>query len=151
VIPVSVQEFFDLWLESDGYGCCDLFDVVRSWWALRERPNVLLVHYAPLMHDLPGQVARIARFVGADPARLPMDRIVEHCAFGYMRSRAERLVPFGGAHMDEAGAFFHKGPARDFRTELTPVQIERFDRKALEKLGRECAYWLETGDLSAPR
>jgi aryl sulfotransferase len=151
VIPESAQEFFDLWLESDGYGCCDLFDVVGSWWALRDRPNVLLVHYAGLMHDLPGQVARIARFVGADPERMPTERIVEHCAFGYMRSRAERLVPFGGAHMSEPQAFFNKGPARDFRTELTPVQIERFDGRALEKLGRECALWLETGDVSAPR
>jgi aryl sulfotransferase len=82
---------------------------------------------------------------------MPMDRIVEHCSFAYMRSRAERLVPFGGTHMDQPEAFFHKGPARDFRTELTPVQIERFDRKALEKLGRECAQWLETGDLSETR
>ena len=146
-IPESMQEFFDLWLDRDGYGCCDLFDVVRSWWMLRDQPNVLLVHYQSLLHDLPAQVTRVAQFIGADAPQLPMDTIVEHCSFGYMRTRAERLVPFGGAHMNEPKAFFHKGPARDYRTELRPEQIERFDRKALEKLGSECARWLETGEL----
>jgi aryl sulfotransferase len=149
VIPKGKQEFFDLWLDRDGYGCCALFDVVGSWWAVRELPNVLLVHYAQLLHDLPGQVARIARFIGADPAQLRMDAIVEHCLFGTMRTEAERLAPFGGAHMTQPGAFFQKGPARDFRTELRPDQIERFDRAALQKLGPECARWLETGEEAA--
>lgn len=144
VIPDDMREFFDLWLDDDGYGCCDLFDVVRSWWALRGRPNVLLLHYASLKLDLPAQIARIARFIGVDPARLQMPTIVEHCSFAFMRTRAERLVPFGGTHMSEAKAFFHKGPSRDFRSELTPAQIERFDRKAVDKLGAECAHWLET-------
>jgi aryl sulfotransferase len=147
VIPQSKQEFFDLWLDRDGYGCCDLFDVVRSWWQLRDHPDVLLVHYQPLLHDLLAQVTRIAQFIGADPAQLRMDTIIEHCSFGYMRARAERLVPFGGAHMTQPKAFFQKGPTRDFRTELRPDQIERFDRKALEKLGPDCAHWLETGEV----
>ena len=68
VIPESMQEFFDLWLDTDGYGCCDLFDVVKSWWKLRDEPNVLLVHYRQLKDDLRGQIARIAKFIGVDPA-----------------------------------------------------------------------------------
>jgi aryl sulfotransferase len=145
VIPDGMRRFFDLWLDTDGYGCCDLFEVVRSWWSLRGRPDVLLVHYDALKRGLPAEIARLARFIGVDPARLRMPAILEHCSFGFMRTRAEKLAPFGGAHMSEPGAFFHKGPTRDHREELTPEQIERFDRKALEKLGPECARWLETG------
>ncbi|MBX3223653.1 MAG: sulfotransferase domain-containing protein [Labilithrix sp.] len=150
VIPARTQEFFDRWLDADGYGCCDLFDVVGSWWRIRTEPNVLLVHYADLLRGLPEQIARIARFIGIDPARLRMDRIVEHAGFDYMRSRAERYVPFGGKHMTEARAFFDKGPRRDHRVELTPEQIRRFDRRALDRLGRECALWLEHGAAGAP-
>ena len=106
-IPDSMREFFDRWLATDGCGCCDLFDVTRSWWNLRAQPNVLLAHYRRLKEDLPGQVARIARFIDVDPAGLRMDRILEHCAFGYMRDRAEQMAPFGGAHMDDPKAFFH--------------------------------------------
>lgn len=149
VIPEDMRAFFERWLETDGYGCCDLFDVVGSWWKHRDEPNVLLVHYRRLKEDLRGEIVRLARFVGVDPAGLCLDRVLEHCSFGYMRARAGQMAPFGGAHMDDARAFFHKGPARDFRTELTPAQIERFDRMALEKLGPDCARWLETGDERA--
>ncbi|KYF96739.1 glycolipid sulfotransferase [Sorangium cellulosum] len=146
VIPESMQEFFDRWLDTDGYGCCDLFDVVRSWWELRDEPNVLLVHYRRLKEDLRGQIVRVAGFIDVDPAGLRLDRIVEHCSFGYMRARAEQMAPFAGAHMRDPKAFFHKGPARDYRAEITPAQSARFDRLALEKLGGDCARWLETGE-----
>ncbi|KYF77326.1 glycolipid sulfotransferase [Sorangium cellulosum] len=145
-IPESMQEFFDRWLDTDGYGCCDLFDVVRSWWKLRDEPNVLLVHYRRLKEDLRGQIARLAEFIDVDPAGLRLDRIVEHCSFGYMRARAEQMAPFAGAHMRDPKAFFHKGPARDYRAEITPAQSARFDRLALERLGGDCAHWLETGE-----
>jgi aryl sulfotransferase len=145
VIPQDMREFFDVWLDSDGYQCCDLLDVMASWWRLKEEPNILLVHYRNLKHDLPGEVARIAEFLSIDPGSLRMDAILEHCSFEYMSGRAEKMAPFGGEHMSSAKAFFHKGPKRDFRTELSDEQIERFDRKALDKLGDECALWLEVG------
>jgi aryl sulfotransferase len=148
-IPEDPHEFFDRWLATDGLGCCDLFDVVSSWWKVRNEPNVLLVHYRQLKDDLRVQVSRIAKFVGVDPSGLDMDRIVEHCSFEYMRSRAEQLVPFGGTHMTKSKAFFDKGPRRDFRSELTPDEIRRFDRRAVAKLGDDCARWLEDGVTTA--
>jgi aryl sulfotransferase len=149
VIPKDMQEFFDLWLDTDGYQCCDLLDVMKSWWALRNEPNVLLLHYQQLKSDLPGEIARLAKFFSIDPESLRMDTIVEHCSFDYMSARAEKMAPFGGAHMSSAKAFFHKGLKRDHRNELTQKQVARFDRVALENLGEECAHWLETGESSS--
>lgn len=146
VIPADMQEFFEAWLDTDGYGCCDLFDVMGSWWRLRDEPNVLLVHYQQLKDDLAGQIARLAEFLSIDPGTLAMDAITEHCSFDYMSGRAEKMAPFGGGHMTSAKAFFHKGPQRDYHSELTPEQIDRFDRTAHTKLGAECAHWLETGE-----
>lgn len=151
VIPQDMRRFFDQWLDTDGFGCCDLFDVTRSWWQRRTEPNVALLHYQQLTDDLPGQIARIARFLGIDPESLRTDAIVEHVSFDYMSGRADKMAPFGGAHMTDSQAFFHKGPARDFRSELTSEQIERFDRAARDKLGNECAQWLETGGSSPTR
>jgi aryl sulfotransferase len=149
VIPDDMRTFFDSWLETDGYGCCDLFDVVRSWWERKDQPNVLLVHYRRMHDDPRGQILRLARFLGVDPAGLAMGSIEEHCSFAYMRERVEKMAPFGGAHMTDPKAFFHRGPARDFRSELTPAQIDRFDRMAAAKLPPECAAWLETGGEEA--
>ncbi|MEZ0353380.1 sulfotransferase domain-containing protein [Mycobacterium sp. pR1184] len=147
VIPEDMQAFFDLWLDTGGYGCCDLLDIMQSWWKLRDEPNVLLLHYQQLKDDLAGQIVRLAEFFGIDPASLRMDDIVKHSSFEYMSGRAEKMAPFNGEHMSSAKAFFHKGPKRDYRSELTPAQAERFDRVALEKLGAECAQWLETGQV----
>jgi aryl sulfotransferase len=145
VIPRDMQQFFGLWLDTNGYRCCDLFDIMASWWKLRDASNVLLVHYTNLNDDLAGQITRIAKFLAIEPNSLRMDAIVKHCSFDYMSGRAEKMAPFGGEHMSSAQAFFHKGPRRDFRTELTDDLIERFDRLAVRKLGIDCARWLETG------
>ena len=51
-----------------------------------------------------------------------------------------------GRTVSGAKTFFHKGPERDFRAELTPEQIDRFDRAALDALGLAGARWLETGE-----
>lgn len=147
VIPENMREFFDLWVDTHGYGCCDLLDIMRSWWELRAEPNILLLHYQQLKDDLPGQIARLAEFFGIDPASLRMDKIVEHCSFEYMSGRAEKMAPFNGEHMSSAKAFFHKGPKRDYRSELTAAQVAHFDRVALEKLGLDCARWLENGRM----
>lgn len=148
VIPEDVQAFFDLWLDTGGYGCSDLFDIVRSWWQLRGEPNVLHLHYRELTDDLTGQIARIAAFLGIDPASLRTDVIAEQCSFDYMSGRAEQMAPFNGTHMSSAKAFFPKGPKRDYRDELTAAQVARFDQVALHELGAPCAGWLETGELS---
>ena len=149
VIPDDKHEFFDRWLQTSGYGCCDLFDVVKSWWHVRGEANVLLVHFQRMKEDLRGRIVRMAEFIGVDSRPLRMDRILDHCSFAYMRNRADELAPFGGKHMTQSKAFFDKGPRRDFHVELLPRQIERFDRLASEKLGIECARWLETG--SSPK
>jgi aryl sulfotransferase len=148
VIPEDLQAFFDLWLDTGGYGCSDLFDIVESWWKLRAEANVLVLHYRELTDDITGQIARIAEFLGIDPASLRMDVIAEHCSFDYMSGRAEKMAPFNGEHMSSAKAFFHKGPKRDYRDELTAAQVARFDHVALQRLGMQCASWLETGQHS---
>lgn len=148
VVPPDMQTFFDLWLDTGGCGCGDLFDLVKSWWELRDEPNVLLLHYRELKDDLTGQIARLAEFLDIDPGSLDIDLIAEHCSFDYMSGRAEKMAPFNGEHMSSPKAFFHKGPNRDYRSELTAAQIARFDRVAVQKLGAQCAHWLETGQLS---
>ena len=144
-VPEDLQEFVELWLDTDGYKCCDTFDIVASWWKFKDQPNFLVLHYNNLKKDLLGQIPRIAEFLSIDPATLRVDKIAEHCSFEYMKGRADKMAPFRGEHLASAESFFLKGPKRDFRTELSPELIARYDRKAVEKLGEQCAEWMETG------
>jgi len=64
-----------------------------------------------------------------------------------MKHRAEKLIPHGvcGNILDDPKAFFHKGLSRNFKEVLPPEQIKRYETIAREKLGEECARWLEEG------
>ncbi|MEV4258991.1 sulfotransferase domain-containing protein, partial [Spirillospora sp. NPDC049652] len=68
---------------------------VTDAWERRDAPNVLLVHYADLAADLPGQMRRIADRL---EITVPEDRwpsLVEAATFRRMRADADRLVPAG--------------------------------------------------------
>jgi hypothetical protein len=67
---------------------------VRSWWAVRDQPNVLFVHFADLKKDLEGEMRRIAEFL--DITNLTDEQwkaAVEHCGFAWMKEHAEMYAP----------------------------------------------------------
>jgi hypothetical protein len=44
---------------------------IQSWWEIRDRPNVLLVHFNNLKADIAGEIRHIADFLaGSNPGRL---------------------------------------------------------------------------------
>lgn len=142
--PASAGEAFETWLRDDGAPFWPFFSSVRSWWEVRALPNVLFVHYADLKRDLPGQMHRIADFLGItlDPAE--WTAAVEHCTFDYMRAHGDRTVPAGGKMWrDGAAAFLHRGEAGRWRELLTPEQGEAYAERARAELGADCARWLE--------
>ncbi len=139
----SVREYFLDWLERDGHPFWPFWENVRSWWAIRELPNVLMLHFAELKADLPGQIRRIARFLDApiDESRFPA--IVRHCSFDWMKANATRSVPLGGAFWDGgAETFIHKGTNGRWRDRLTQADAERYESRVRDELGEECADWL---------
>ena len=87
--PMIRQYFLD-WLERDGHPFWPFWENIRSWWEIRHLPNVLMLHFAELKADMPGQIRRIAAFldIEIDESRLPA--IVEHCSFDYMKRNATK-------------------------------------------------------------
>ncbi len=145
--PESVRQYFLEWLDGDGYPLWSFWENIRTWWEIRELPNLLLLHFNELKADLPGQIARIADFleIEIDETRFPA--IVEHCSFDWMKANATRSVPLGGAFW-EGGAqtFVNKGTNGRWRDILTTEDRERYERIAREQLGDACARWLATGE-----
>lgn len=142
----DVRAYFRAWLEKDGYPFWSFWENLASWWAARDLPNVMLVHFNELKADLGGEMRKIAEFLGCD---IPEDRwndVVSHCSFDYMKDHAENVAPLGGA-IFEGGAktFINKGVNGRWRDVLSPAECRAYDEMALAKLGPECAYWLATG------
>ena len=145
---MDIRAYYRHWLETDttpGFHDLSFWENVQGWWDQRNRPNVLLLHYANLIADLPGELRRLADFleIDIDEARFPT--MVEHCSIDYMRNAAR------GSMLDaffEHGpdSFFNKGTNGRWRDVLSPAEIALADEVAAARLTPSCAHWLKTGE-----
>lgn len=144
--PQDIRQYWLDWFQGDGYPFWPFWENVRSWWAIRTLPNVLLVHFESLKRDMPGEMERIANFldISIDSARWPS--IIEYCSFDWMKKHATKSVPLGGAFWDAgADVFIHKGVNGRWKDVLTTEQSREYEDKARQELGEQCARWLATG------
>jgi aryl sulfotransferase len=143
----TAKEFFIDWMQRDGWPIGPFWNHVRGWWEIRSLPNLLLLHYARLKSDLPGQIRRIAAFleIPIDGRRWPA--IVERCGFRYMKTHAERFAPRGGsAFRHGARSFIYKGTNGRWRDMLSEEERAWYEDTARRELGMGCAAWLKTGE-----
>ena len=62
-VSVSVLQYFREWLTKDGYPWWPYWEHIRSWWNIKELPNVTLLHFADLKADMPAEIRRIGTFL----------------------------------------------------------------------------------------
>ena len=70
-----------------------VLNLLSSFWAQRDKPNVVLLHYDDLKADLEGQMRALARRLSI---RIPEDRwpeLVKAATFDEMRGAADILAP----------------------------------------------------------
>jgi len=144
----TALEYFKNWLDNDGEPFWSFWENTRSWWAIRDLPNVMLVHFADLKADMEGQIRRIADFIDTPVDEAVMERVLNHCSFDYMKTNAVQSVPLGGAFW-EGGAktFIHKGTNGRWKDTLPQSVSDRYEQKSVEQLGEACAAWLKYGKL----
>ncbi len=66
--------------ESDGYPYWSHLHHFKTWWEFRHLPNIELFHYADMLADLPGQMKRVAEYLGVDVPASSWPRLVEACS-----------------------------------------------------------------------
>jgi aryl sulfotransferase len=145
--PADIRQYWHEWLDQDGFPFWSFWDNIRTWWAIRDLPNVHFVHFTDLKRDMPGEMRKIADFldIKVDPSR--WDAILEYCSFDWMKHNATKSVPLGGAFWD-AGAevFINKGVNGRWRDVLSAEDSAAYEARALAELGPECARWLAHGE-----
>lgn len=145
--PDSIPQYFRDWLARDGHPFWPFWENIPSWWDIRALPNVMLLHFESLKQDLPGEIRRIAGFLGTPIDESRWAQILTHCSFDYMKANATPSVPLGGAFW-EGGAqtFIHKGVNGRWRDMLTEEDSAAYSQRAVAELGPDCARWLECGE-----
>ena len=145
----SIIQYYHDWLDKDGYPFWSFWENIRTWWDIRHLPNVIFVHFAKLKEDMPGEIRRIATFLDIEIDETKWGEILEHCSFDYMKANATPSVPLGGAFWDGgAEQFIYKGVNGRWRELLNATEIKKYDSLAVKELGKECAAWLTTGEIS---
>ncbi len=159
--PADLRDFWGAWMtrasfpwEGDGWPYWSHHYHAASFWPYRHLPNLLAVHYNDLLADLPGQMRRVARFVGVDVPEENWPALVAAARFDAMkeeaiRQEAESAQP-GLSHSFKEGAasFFFKGTNGRWREVLRAEDLALYERAAAV-LDPELRSWLEEGGLAA--
>jgi len=142
----DVREYYLDWFNGKG-PWWPFWENIRTWWDIRELPNVYFVHYQNLKDDMEGQMRKMAAFLDYEIDESKWELMVKHCSFDYMKHNAPLSTPLGGAIFDGgAEVFINKGVNGRWSDTLTQEDNEAYEARALEELGPECAHWLRTGE-----
>lgn len=142
----KIEEYWREWFEKDGFPLWAFWENIRSWWEIRNLPNVLLVHFSDLKSDMPGKIREIAEFLEIEINDQNWPKILEYCSFDWMKQNGAKSVPLGGAFWDEgAKVFINKGVNGRWADTLSEDDCNAYEKRAEAELGVECANWLKSG------
>jgi aryl sulfotransferase len=154
--PDDIREFWRIWMtrgtypwEHDGFPFWSHLHHARSYWDYRHLPNILILHYNDLKADLPGEMRRIARFLGIDVPEAKWPMLADAATFAAMKRDTALLGPEMGA-IFEGGAdgFLFKGTNDRWRDVLTAEDLALYDVAAARTLTPDLQRWLERGAAS---
>lgn len=146
----DVMQFYEKWISEDGQPFWSFWDNVKTWWGVRNQPNVMFLHFNDLKSDLPSAMRKVAAFLEIPVQEEKWDKTVEKCTFDWMKENAAACAPLGGAFWDGgAGTFINKGTNGRWKDTMSTEQVREYEALAVEKLGAECAHWLATGQISS--
>ena len=135
ILPEDPNEFFQMWLtngsfpwESDGKPYWSVFRHGASFWAHRDEPNFLMVHYSDLKADLEAEMRRIAAALGFGVAEDAWPDLVAAASFESMKKNADRTAPDTNFKMwKDNSRFFNKGTCGQWQGVLSVESLELLD------------------------
>ena len=141
-LPENFADFWDDWVETkeDKVDYWSYWKHIKSWWQVRNLPNVLLVHYHNLIYDKSQEIDRISEFLNLDINQSKKEMILEKSSLEYMKSNREKFEPAG---IFKPNTFINKGVNGRWQNLLTTEQLKRYEIIISEELEAECAKWVK--------
>lgn len=155
--PTDPNAFFPVWMTTpvhswmeDGFPTGSVFHAARVVWPYRRLPNLHLLHYRDLRHDLEGEMRRLADFLGVQVAADGWPALLETAGFPAMQARADEFAP--GAHLGDwtsNRAFFKCARLDEWRDVLTKENQALYEALAPQRVPPALRAWLEGGRRGA--
>lgn len=139
------------WIESDATAQEDLdsfggmFHHLTDVWSRRGEANVVLVHDADLLHDLSGEMKRIAGLLEIDVTDERVDELAEAATFGSMQANGDMLVPDPSAVLTDKSRFFRSGRSGAGSDILDPDTLAAYLARASRSAPPGLLTWLHRG------
>jgi aryl sulfotransferase len=111
-------------------------------WRRRHQPNIVLIHYDDLLHDLGGEMRRLAERLGIDVADGYWPGLVEAATFRRMRSDTDTVIPDSPDIFNDPAAFFRKGTSGSGRELLTDRELAHYRDRVAGMAPRVMLRWL---------
>lgn len=143
-LPLSFDGDYDVLFEEWSQFCSPARHLA-SWWPLRDRSNVLMLHYADLWADLDREMQRIADFLEIEISARAWPGVVEACRIDVMRSVADRTGMAERAFEGGAASFFRQGGNGDGARQLDRAQLDRIAEHCAAHLDADAVEWLASG------
>jgi aryl sulfotransferase len=160
--PADLHALWPRWIcegwfawESEGWPHSGNLYHTASWWPFRRLPNILFVHFADLLADLPAEIARVAAFLGLPLSPERRDAVAAAVRFEAMRRDPAAAAPMAQERMasiwkDGAATFFHRGTNGRWRGVLTAEELTLYEAAKARCLPPEAAAYLEAGRAAWP-
>ena len=121
---------------------------LASFWAVRDRDDVVLLHYDDLKSDLEGQMRRLAERLDIKVPEGLWPVLVEAADFPEMRRRADLVAPDTGNRIWKSNAgFFNRGTSGQWRDVIDDDTLARYAARVRELAPPDLADWLHRGTL----
>jgi aryl sulfotransferase len=121
-----------------------------SFFAVRNEPNVILLHYGDLKEDLEGQMRRLATRLSIDVPEEKWPALVEAATFESMKRRSKATGPnqTENVWLDHE-RFFHRARHGEWRDLLGEADLRRYEARVDELADAELSRWAHRGPVLA--
>ena len=120
---------------------------LQTFWDVRDRSNIVLLHYDDLQADLEGQMRALAARLDIEVAENLWPDLVKAAGFQHMKANAERVAP-DVTHKIwiDTGRFFNAGTSGQWQRILTTdADVDRYFTRANALASPDVIAWAHSG------
>jgi aryl sulfotransferase len=120
-----------------------------TFWQQRERPNIVLLHYDDLKHDLEGQMRALAERLGIEVPEERWPELAGAATFEHMRGRAKEVAPNAPmALWRDTTRFFNRGTSVQWRHLLDAEGLGRYAERVASLVDQDLSTWIHRGPIA---
>jgi hypothetical protein len=123
---------------------------LSTFFAVRNEPNVVLLHYGDLKEDLEGQMRQLAARLSMEVPEERWPELVQAATFEAMKRRAKARGPNQTESIWRDGErFFHRARHGEWRDLLGEDDLRRYEARINELADAELSGWVHRDSISA--